>query len=89
MKIAGCESCFPISASGNLSATESQRLAKAWRTRKVCIATENQVSLPVQRDFEELVIFGIAAFANRINNGLEFGQPSDQSQELLATTKYT
>src|SRR3979411_502575 len=52
--------------------------------QQIGIAGEDQVSLAVQSDFEKLVVFGIAAFPDRIHNWDELGYASKQPQELLA-----
>jgi len=42
------------------------------------------VSLAVQSDFEKLVVFGIAAFADWVHGWHVFGYASKQPQELQA-----
>ena len=54
--------------------------------QQIRIAGDNHVCPAVQRDFQEHVVFGVAAFPDEANDGDELGCASDLRQEKLAFT---
>lgn len=53
-------------------------------SQQIGLAGEDQLCLAVQRDFEKLVVLGVAASMDGIDDRYKLGQASQQTQELLA-----
>ena len=54
---------------------------------QIHVTRNDDVGPAIQRDFQELVIFGVAAFADWVNDGNNFCGMCDEPDELQALFK--
>src|ERR1700722_7020934 len=52
--------------------------------QQVGVASNDHVGPAIQRDFQELVVFGVAAFPDLLKNGNKFGDLSESHQESFS-----
>lgn len=47
------------------------------------VSGDYDIGAPIDREFQDLVVFGITAYANPMDDRNRFGDPAEQPDELL------
>ena len=51
------------------------------KRKQIAVAGQDHVRAAVQRDFQKSIIVGVAALADRVDDGHEFGDAAERTQE--------
>jgi hypothetical protein len=78
---------LPLSALEILRRRQDCDAPPRMQSQQIGLSRKNQVCPAIQSYFEKLVIFGIAAFADRIHTRHQLGYAPKQPQELLTVGK--
>jgi hypothetical protein len=64
-----------------------RNLPPRMHLQQIRIARNNHVGPPIQRHFQKLVVFRIAAFADKLSDRNKFGNLAQPSKKALAIIK--